>query len=228
MNHVSSISSSIATPAVPPVKGRGTGTTYVWIALAALLVAVSNGGLLALQRSITPAPRPLRQSLEGQPFKLGRWKGTAVPSTRESDAAVGAEQMINRQYELDGELVYVHCAAWSSLEEWTPHHPDGCYRDAGWEVVRAWTESLPAHSEIPIALRTFERAGNRVTVAFWYQIGKQVYFDRNGGRVVHRALWGAREHPPLVKTLLQTSSYDVDAKKLLELAQLHYERNCGL
>ena len=92
--------------------GRAS-TANIWFAV--LLVLVLNGGLLALERAVVPAPRPLRKSLLDQPLELGRWKGSAVRLSPEIAAAVGADQISDRQYESNGDVVVVHNAAWNSI-----------------------------------------------------------------------------------------------------------------
>jgi hypothetical protein len=204
----------------------GLATTCVWI--AALLFVTLNGGLLVLQRSLVPQVRPLRQALQDQSAQLPGSTAMSVQTSPEIRAAVGADQIVDRQYALDGDVVFVHRAAWDSIDAWTPHEPDVCYTANGWNIANQSTVSLPTRPEVQVALRVYEIGGKRVTVAFWYQIGNLTYTERAGARAVRRTLWGQRARPPMIKTLLQTTNGDPGATKLLEFALLLYQRNCAL
>jgi hypothetical protein len=218
-------------PAAPDAVGDSRSaagrfaTRYIW--LAAVLVIVANGGILVFQWSRIPTIRPLKRALDEGALQLGRWKSDPIQSAPEVVFAVGADHLSERQYALDGLVVLGHRASWMSVDEWMPHEPDVCYTSQGWKVVSRSTIALPKRPDVRIALRSYEQAGRRLTVAFWYQLGAQAYIDRDGARPARRAYWGRREMPPLIKTLLQTQHHDA-APQLAALAELIYDANCDL
>lgn len=224
MSAASSLPSSAA--ASRGSTAGGSFTRSVW--LAAVLVVVANGGILLFQWSRVPVVRQPKVPLQNQAFDLGQWKSQSVASPPERVLAVGADQMAERQYELDGSTVFAHRASWTSLDEWLPHEPDICYTSQGWKIASQSTIALPNHPEAHVALRSYEQAGRRLWVVFWYQIGELTYSDRDGARPARRAYWGERERPPLIKTVLQTLDDDPKGIKLTALASLIYDANAQL
>jgi hypothetical protein len=202
---------------------------HVWRAL--VVVAILEGGVAIYQWSILPSTmRPLRHALGELPLTLGRSTGKDVPVESIVLDAVGAEQQVDRLYtSINGGTVSVHCAAFRPTGDWTPHDPPVCYRTNGWNVLSSSTRSLPDRPHVQIALQTCERPGERVTVAYWYQMEDRTYDDRDGARGVRRSQWGQKDWPPLIKSLLQTNDVGGDADaRLIELASQIYDFNCKL
>jgi hypothetical protein len=206
--------------------GGGIAIRYLWAAAA--LVVVANGGILLFQWSRIPVVRQPKQPLNDQVLELGQWKSSPVQSPPERVLAVGADQMTERQYEVDGAVVFAHRASWTSTDEWLPHEPDVCYTSQGWKISKHSTVGLPNRPDVEVALRSYEQAGRRLWVVFWYQIGTMSFSDRDGARPARRAYWGQHERPPLIKTVLQTLDDDPSAAKLLALAGLIYDANSQL
>ena len=116
----------------------------------------------------------------------------------------------------------------NSPDDWTPHLPAVCYRGSGWNLVQESSISLPNRPDSRMAVQTFERAGQRVRVGFWYQMGKSTFVDRESARKVRQAFWGKREWLPLTKVLIQTQDSDAAQSKLADLASSIYDFNSGL
>jgi hypothetical protein len=225
MTTLSSSPSSAAANQDKLAAGRGL-TRYIW--LAAALVIVANGGILLFQWSRVPVVRPPKQHLQEQAFAMGQWNSQSVQSPPERVLAVGADEMAESQYERDGSTVFAHRASWTSLDEWLPHEPDICYTSQGWKIASQSTVPLPNRPDVHVALRSYEQAGRRLWVVFWYQIGTFTYCDRDGARPARRAYWGQHERPPLIKTVLQTLEDDSTGAKVLSLAGLIYDANAQL
>jgi Protein of unknown function (DUF3485) len=206
-------------------RGGGLANRYLW--LAAALVVLFNGGILVFQSSRIPAIRSLKHPLDDPSGQFGKWKSEPFHSPQEIVFAVGADQLSERKCALDGVVVLAHRASWNSVDEWMPHEPDVCYTSQGWKIASQSTMALPQRPDVRIALRTYEQAGHRLIVAFWYQLGTHVYTDRDGARPARRAFWGQQEMPPLMKTLLQTQD-PAAVPQLLALAGLIYDANCEL
>jgi Protein of unknown function (DUF3485) len=223
---MTALSSSRPAAAKANSAAGGSLTRYIW--LAAALVIVANGGILLFQWSRAPVVRPPKLHLDEQAFEMGQWKSQKVQSPPERVLAVGADEMAERQYARDGSTVFSHRASWTSLDEWLPHEPDICYTSQGWKVASQSTVPLPNRPDVHVALRSYEQAGRRLWVVFWYQIGTWTYSDRDGARPARRAYWGQHERPPLIKTVLQTLDDDASGTKLLSLAGLVYEANSQL
>jgi EpsI family protein len=212
----------------PQPKNNGW-SKHVWMAL--VVVATLEGGVAIYQSSILPSKvRPLRHALGELPRTLGNSTGKSIPVESIVLDAVGAEQQVDRLYtSIDGRSVSVHCAAFRPTADWTPHDPPVCYRANGWNLLSMSTRSLPDRPHAQIALQTCEQHGERVTVAYWYQMGNQTYEDRNSARGVRRSQWGREEWSPLIKSLLQIDDIGGDAEsRLVELASQIYDFNCTL
>jgi EpsI family protein len=162
---------------------------------------------------------------------LGRWSGTEVELDPKTFAAVGAEDQSARVYKQSGGAgseVLIHSAAFLSQDDWAPHLPEVCYTANGWELVQSRTAALPGSSSARIAIHTYKQSGQRVMVAYWYQMDEGTYSEREGGRKLRREQWGRRERPPVLKTILQVGETDRAEGELLEIAAKIYEFNCTL
>jgi len=204
-------------------------TRAIWTAV--VVVALLQGGSIAIERSFFPsAVRPAHHKLSDVPLSLGRWTGTEMPLDPTTFAAVGANDQSARvyKYSAGGDALFVHSAAWIAQDDWTPHLPEVCYIANGWELLQSHTVGLPGSPSARIAIQTYQQPGQRVVVAYWYQVEKGTYVDRDGARIVRRGQWGRRERSPLLKTILQTGETDRAESELLELAAKIYEFNCGL
>jgi EpsI family protein len=228
MSSHSTTQAPIACNPSPGPKNIGW-SKHVWIAF--VVVATLEGGVAIYQSSLLPSKvRPLRHALGELPLTLGSWTGKNTPVESIVLDAVGAEQQVDRLYtSIDGRTVSVHVAAFRPTGDWTPHDPPICYRSNGWKLLLMSTRSLPDRPQLRIALQTCEQHGERVTVAYWYQMGNQTYEDRNSARGVRRSQWGREAWSPLLKSLLQIDDIGDDAEsRLVELASRLYDFNCTL
>ena len=203
----------------------------IWFAVA--LVALSQGTVFAVRWAFEPrhvlAPK---QELTALPMELGDWKGT-VPEKgingvdEKVFAVIGAQQAIDRIYtDPNGRTCRLHLALWTDVGERAPHPPEICYPSQGYTQETRTMVELPWHPDRSVRSTQFRRKidGAEIVTMYWYQIGEQVYVDRNGSRRVFRDFWGSRERPPMVKVLMQTAQTNVkeDRAKLAELADKVY------
>jgi hypothetical protein len=204
-------------------------TRVIWTAVA--VVALLQGGTIAIERSFLPsAVRQPHHKLSELPLKLGHWTGAEMSLDPTTFAAVGAFDQSARVYKNSGsgDAVFAHSAAWTLQDDWTPHLPEVCYTANGWELVQSRTVALPGLPNARIALQTYQQPGQRVMVAYWYQMDQGIYSEREGGRKLRREQWGRRERAPLLKTILQLGDTERAESELVELASKIYEFNCGL
>jgi hypothetical protein len=214
----------------PPVAAKPVLLTRaIWTAVA--VVALLQGGGVAIERLFFPsAVRAPHHKLSDLAPSLGRWTGTTMVLDPTTFADLGAQDQVARVYKkaAGGDAIFMHSAAWISQDDWTPHLPEVCYSSNGWELVQSRTVALPGAPSARIAIQTYQQAGQRVAVAYWYQMDQGTYSERDDGRKLRRAQWGRQERPPLLKTILQTGETDRAESELLELAAKIYEFNCGL
>jgi hypothetical protein len=198
----------------------------VWMTLG--LVVLSQGGVLALESLFVPSEvRSPRHPLSELALRIGRWTGHEAAVDQKIFAGLGADDVINRSYENSaGGVVTVHCATWILATVSTPHPPDLCYSSNGWELLESHTVVLPDRPGARIAIQKYGWSGQRVVVAYWYQLDDRTYLDRDGERLAWRSLWGKKWWPPLTKTLLQTNESEQAEARLLEIALPIYDFHC--
>jgi EpsI family protein len=211
--------------AEPATRANGGSLSRaIWLAVACVAL-IQGGGWVVKALFLTSTARAPLHALSDLPHVIGPWSGTEL----QVDAAfanVGAIDHNERRYsESAGAVVFVHRAAWTSQDDWTPHTPELCYTNNGWELLQSETTTLPDTPAVHLVIQHYQQGVQRVAVAYWYQLEAGTYVDRNGARQLHRTLWGRREWPPLVKTLLQTNETGDVQTRLLDLARRIYEFN---
>ncbi len=148
------------------------------------------------------------------PFKMARWTGDEQPILDDTVRVLNAHSFINRVYRDDlGREITMHAAVWAKpdLGEIAPHHPEVCYTAAGWQIMSRRIVYANDMRERPVELISFQKEGNSVVTAHFYQIGDSQFTDgSNLGRQILR-LWGRDVWPCTVKVLLQTNASDLDA-----------------
>lgn len=146
--------------------------------------------------------------VQNLPYAFAGWEGSNVELDERVFANLGADSAINRLYKgPNGEQVAVHIALWNENDNWLPHPPDMCYTKAGWKIGEQSKVTLNSVEPIKVQSCKFDREGSAVVTLFWYQLGDQIYFDKDGARAAQQKLWGNPKWPPLVKVLTQTSGY---------------------
>ena len=195
---------------------------------AAVLLVVTQFGVEWINRryALAEVQRPTR-SLEELPLELGNWTGEDAELDSRTFQVLGTEMCINRNYrDATGHSVALHSALWTQSDSWVPHPPDACYEAAGWTITGRKTVRLKPkdgsdQSAVSVVLLSMERDGQRICALYWYQIGEQVYVDRDGARNIRRSYWGKPQRPALMKFLLQTLGSDSERAeaRLIDIAE---------
>lgn len=186
------------------------------ICLTAAVVAVCYCGTLWVQAGYTFEVTPLNRDLEAIPLDLESWRGEDVPIDDSVARMLNAQQSMNRVYrDRDGTSVIANVSAWlrpETVSEVAPHVPKLCYTNSGWTILgeREVVITTPQGS-LPFVAMLCEKQGERIVVAYWYQMGTSHFNSVSEARRIHRGLWGQRQWPATVKILLQTSATNLDA-----------------
>ena len=149
------------------------------------------------------------------PLQFGSWQGAEVevdPKVRDW-LLRDADAVVDRAYGDDqNHVVSLHAAFFSDLDVGVLHSPIACYRGNGWREVGRTRLMLHVSDEtsIPVSLSTWERQGEQVLVMYWYQLDKQILFNRWDLFRARVKMRGKETWPALVKVLLQTSASDAD------------------
>lgn len=186
---------------------RPAGSTLLGrVVVGLVLVVVTQGAVLAIQESMAPKNvREPREKLESMPLTFNNWTGNESELDAELFKAIGADQAQNRSYrDEEGCVVSLHCACWTSMtEDWLPHPPSLCYRNADWTELEGKETSLPDDPSTRVWLQQFGQEGHRVFTMYWYQVGKLTYYDYGSSRAARQSVWGTTTRPPVIKVLLQ-------------------------
>lgn len=176
--------------------------------LAVVLVAAIQAVAYTTRNAKVGAPEV---DLRGMPFTLGTWSGRDVEIEDLIFRKSGADLMVNREYTNDaGRSVGATTSVFSDWYAGFMHHPEVCYKAAGFQLVGQNVVRLETakHVDFPVDVLTYERDGRRIQVLYWYQLGDQRVADR---RELGRARWNlprGEAMPPLIKVILQTSQTD--------------------
>jgi len=162
------------------------------------------------------------------PRQFDQWQGVDGELDPEITRRLDADAWLDRVYRNDeNRIVSLHVALFRDLDSGVRHSPINCYRGNGWrEVGRESVElALPDGSSIPVSLGTWEREGERILVMYWYQLDRQILFDRVGLGLARWEIRSQQDWPPLIKVLLQTSAADTDVarKRIQFIAAKAYE-----
>ena len=154
---------------------------------------------------------PLNRDLESMPLELDGWRGVDIPIDERVREILNAQATLNRVYRSrDGVSVVAHVSAWlnpDTVSEVAPHVPKICYTNAGWKIIdESEVHVNSPQGDLPLICLLLEKPGERIVVAYWYQMGKSRFNSVEQARHIHRRLWGQRQWPATVKVLLQTSA----------------------
>ena len=169
-------------PTAEPTARASDGnlSRSVWLAVACVAL-IQGGGWVVKALFLTSTARPPLHALSDLPQTIGPWSGSDL-QVDSAFANVGAIDHNERRYANSaGAVVFVHRAAWTSQDDWTPHTPELCYTNNGWELLQSETTTLPDTPAVHLVIQHYQQV-QRVAVAYWYQLQAGTYVDRNGAR----------------------------------------------
>lgn len=197
----------------PPVPNRPVLRVWVVAILTCLCAAGAQWGRAGYMEVREPA-----RSLQNLPREIGTWMGADQNLESGTTAVLNATSHLNRRYtDPAGNSIALHAAMWTSPDEVcsaVPHHPEQCYRAAGWHVLEQTRWRIPtASGELPIHVCLIENQGRRIVSAHWYQMGEYRYTSQGEALSVLPHFWGRREWPAVVKVMLQTPGSEIAAAR---------------
>lgn len=186
------------------------------IRVAILLAGVLTSILAVawLQSNVSAVAEVPQYSLEDFPKQIGDWVGEDVSVQKATVEVLDAHSYINRLYrDRSGRSVYLHIAIWTNEVNLTPapHHPDVCYRAAGWQILSRQSTTLPnAVDEAPLEFISFRKQGLAVVTGHWYQMGDSKY--THSGNLFSQRLhyFGAQSWPYSIKILMQVDAPNIE------------------
>jgi EpsI family protein len=205
-----------------------------------LLIVAMLVGLLAASTYVFPA------WLSPKRIELPDWSVSAVPDQLETESGLwrgaevevapdvmewllrDADDTVDWEYaDEKNNVVSLHMAFFSKLDDGIRHSPFNCYRGQGWRELdrRRLMLAVSDKASIPVSLSTWEREGEKVMVMYWYQLDEYILFNRWELGVARWKLRNKETWPAMVKVLLQTSAADPDKgrEQIQTVARKAYE-----
>ncbi len=191
-------------------------TTQRLYAVAAIIVATY--GISHLVKAQTePAEVDMPSwSFREFPLQLGNWRGEETKLDPEIAVATGADVLVNRAYrDSMGHSLTLHTAMFKVPATGIGHSPSVCYLASGWRMLEQSFENVQVSSDLAIAVKLtkWEREGDTIWVACWYQLGGHVLYERFDLGRVRWAMRGQPKWPPLTKIMLQSSATETEDAK---------------
>ncbi len=166
-------------PMLPTDPGSPRFAAVLLILSALTTVTAQLLGRGVEQEVIATAP------LEQIPHKLDRWDGTDLPVPQEIAEMLTPDAVLRRAYRDLGYEVHVWVIYWSSRNMVKGyHHPDVCWPNRGFQLVRRDVEPIAAGGgTVPVTMREFTRNSDRQLVFYWTQEGRRVWSAEDEQRV---------------------------------------------
>jgi EpsI family protein len=119
--------------------------------------------------------------------------------------ATGADVIANRAYRNEsGQTIFLHTGMFRDPAEGVYHSPMNCYRSNGWNKRTEDRENVQVSEGLTFAvsLVVWEKEGERILVAYWYQLGDHFVYDRFGlGSKIRWEMLGYSKWPVLLKVM---------------------------
>ena len=147
-------------PTAEPTARASDGnlSRSVWLAVACVAL-IQGGGWVVKALFLTSTARPPLHALSDLPQTIGPWSGSDL-QVDSAFANVGAIDHNERRYANSaGAVVFVHRAAWTSQDDWTPHTPELCYTNNGWELLQSETTTLPDAPAVHLVIQHYQQGG---------------------------------------------------------------------
>ncbi len=145
-------------PTAEPTARASDGnlSRSVWLAVACVAL-IQGGGWVVKALFLTSTARPPLHALSDLPQTIGPWSGSDL-QVDSAFANVGAIDHNERRYANSaGAVVFVHRAAWTSQDDWTPHTPELCYTNNGWELLQSETTTLPDAPAVHLVIQHYQQ-----------------------------------------------------------------------
>lgn len=186
----------------------------IWV--TAIVAVICFGGTWCVRQGYTFDVVPPPRDVKTMPLTLDGWVGEDIPMDEQVKKVLNAQETVNRIYRgQTGEAVTVSVSVWlspDSVSEVAPHVPKLCYTNAGWTTLAERNEVLELpNGKFTFATLLFEKAEDKIVVAYWYELGEHRFTTAAEARRIHRQLWGRKKWPASVKVLLQTNAANLDA-----------------
>jgi len=155
----------------------------------------------------------------------GTWVGKDAELDKQTFDEAEVDVAVSRVYSKEGHILKFLLAEYRSPRSGLYHNPMNCYYTQGYTQlgpVRMETLPAPGRPDTKISETTWERKGERVIVAYWYEVGDHTMFERHDLLPVQWKMRGKSKWPAMFKVLLEMpAGGDIEQtkKELMGMAQ---------
>jgi hypothetical protein len=185
-----------------------------------VLISVQIGFSLLGRLGHPPMIGP-QQAIESFPMVVnlgdqGTWQGKATELDSRTFSASQVDSAVSRIYTKEGgegRKLSFFLAEYTSPNTGLYHNPMNCYRTAEFSQVGSvdWTRlEAPNRPDTQISLTTWksDKTGEKVIVAYWYEVGDYTMFERGDLLKTQWAMLGKSKWPIMFKVLLEMPAND--------------------
>jgi len=188
--------------------------TTARLVIIAFCIAVPQVAVWQLNRRTDIAAAPAANlDVSALPMQIGDWSGTNVDVDPRLFDRTGALSMVSRSYsDSSGRRATVQLTSYTMAGLMVmPHVPVNCYRAHGWTILKDdWQKD---DADRRFRFMAVENAGLRASVVYWYQLGPDIFDNRDGLRLsLQKLRRQGKAWPPLVKVMIQVTD-DISAKE---------------
>ncbi len=188
-------------------------TTRRLYAVAAIIVATYGISRLVQAQTEAPEVDMPPWTFREFPLQVGNWHGEPTQLDPEIAVATGADVLVDRAYrDSAGHAISMHTAMFKNPAIGIGHTPSVCYTAGGWKMLNQTFENVQVSNDLAIAVKltAWEREGDTIMVACWYQLGDHVLYERFDMGRIRWAMRGQPKWPVLTKIMLQAPAAEFD------------------
>lgn len=183
---------------------------------------LGNPEVIELQQPLTAFPLSVRTPVSGT------WEGKAVTLDERQFNESQVDVAVTRAYtNREGRLLKFLLAEYKQPSTGLYHNPMNCYRANGFAQLERVRRPLKTANrpDTEVDLTTWDKGGERVLVAYWYEVGDHTLFERQDLLPTQWAMFGKTQWPVMLKVLLEVPVKDtgdlVNAQTdIMEMAQV--------
>ncbi len=156
--------------------------------------------------------------------EMGTWEGKDARLDDRMFLESGVDSDVSRVYSKEGHSLKFFLAEYKQPSVGLYHNPMNCYHTQGFTLVgEVVQQPLTARNrpDTTISVSTWKRNSEKVTVAYWYELGDCTMFERHDLWNTQWHMFGKSKWPVMFKVLLEMPAGESDQSlsDMLDMAQ---------
>jgi hypothetical protein len=199
-------------------------TSMRFILGAIAMAVIPLGTYLVRQSMASHTVEYPNRDFHSLPLTLSQWQGKDQELDPKIFLATGAKVSVDRIYTDNmRHVMSIQLAMYGDPDEGLYHRPYNCYKSHGFNIVSESEMPVQAagREDMKIKLYEWEQKGQKKYVAYWYELGEHIIFERPDLVGARLALRGQSIWPPMIKVMIETpetNDPEEDKKRLSEFA----------